>query len=104
MPSCFQLLDKKTNQPAILQRIDELMCAHFQEPCHPKHWFHGWYNYIGLSLATGKSFEDITAKCLDYIEEQGVDLEGIKYWLQMLKINLWLAKNYNSNAFYESKS
>lgn len=65
MPNCFQLLDKKTGEPVRLNTIDERLCDELFEPCRPREWLYGWYNYLGLGFALGRSMEEMKATFSD---------------------------------------
>ena len=52
MPNCFQLFPKTNpSEPAILQQVDEAICANFHVDVDPKYWVAGWYNVIGFLIA-----------------------------------------------------
>lgn len=55
MAACFQLIDKTTGKPVVLQQLDKMMCEHFGVECHPTEWMWRWYDNLGLLLATGNS-------------------------------------------------
>jgi hypothetical protein len=62
MPACFQLYrkaDGENAEPVAFQTIDEEMCAHFNVPCDPVKYLHGWYDNIGFSLAIGKNWDQM---------------------------------------------
>lgn len=99
MPNCFQLIRKSDPEAGAvsLQRIDEEMCLHFNEPCHPERWFRNWYNSIGMSLAFGRTFEELRKRP----EEDGDwEPEDVQEWVSMID---WLDANFTTNAWYEHK-
>jgi hypothetical protein len=59
MPACFCLYSKYTKEQMSLTEVDEIMCAHFNEPVDKDKWLGDWYNAIGLGLAMGKSWQDL---------------------------------------------
>ena len=88
MPNCFQLLRNGNAVP--LNTIDEEMCRHFGAPCHEKHYFEGWYDFIGYELARGQSFAEIR---LTYANSP-----------ILVQIVDWLEANFQVNAWYELRS
>ena len=81
MPRCFALTKKGENEPTKLQAIDDEMRVAFGAPPDSSQWFRCWYNIIGLGLAVGKSFEQLTelfhddaelVAVIDYLAEQYV--------------------------------
>ncbi len=54
MPVCFQLTKKGATSPSHLSAIDDELRKHFNQPEDPVEWLAGWYNSIGLAIATGK--------------------------------------------------
>ena len=60
MSRCFALTKKGENKPTKLQAIDDEMRVAFGAPPDSSQWFRGWYNIIGLGLAVGKTFEQLT--------------------------------------------
>jgi len=96
MPNCFQLIDKTTEQAEKFSVIDDKLCAHLGVEPHPKHYYRGWYDSIGLALAVGKSFEEILATVQEPHPTYGVDEESIK-------IVKWLDEHYTSTAWYAPK-
>ena len=59
MANCIQFVDKVTNEPAILNRLDELICKHLNVDVHPRSWCRDWFNIIGERAAGGKSYDEI---------------------------------------------
>lgn len=97
MPNCFQLFRKGEKEPAILQKVDDELRVAFEQPPDPENWLGGWYNYIGLCLAVGNSFEEIIA---DF--DQRVANDPTDYWAKdMADIARWLNEHYTSDAWYE---
>ena len=66
MPNSFSLTRKSNMDagPVSLQQIDNEMCADFGLVPDPNNSYHLWVNIIGLTLATGQSFNDIMAPAL----------------------------------------
>ena len=102
MPVCFQLIDKTTDKPAILQDIDREMCKHFKQPCDKVKYFAGWYDCIGLRLALGDSFEKIREEFIGYIKEDKSEGE-VNYYSLQCEIITWLEENYTPTSFYQYK-
>ena len=65
MPNCFTMTRKGEDKPTTFVQIDEDLCAHLKVECHPKNYYRGWYDSIGLGLAYGKSFTDMMELCKD---------------------------------------
>ncbi len=102
MPNCFALVDKKTNQRAVLQEVDRLMCENFKQPCDEIRYLCGWYNSVGLRLACGQSFTEILTEYQDYVEKANDPMEK-DYYESMIEIIKWLDINYTSESWYEHK-
>ena len=99
MPHCFELTDKKTGRVTPLIEIDRRLCEGFNITPDPKKWYYNWYNYIGLLLATGQSFDMIRADLAT-----DADLNPDDSWYrQMHSIASWLDRNYTARAWYEFK-
>lgn len=100
MPVCFQLYPIGSQEPAILQKVDDAMRVHFQQPADPDHWLGGWYNWIGFSLATGHSWDDLRQEMREVIAKPIDDKH--KDWAEgQLLIIDWLAANYTPNHWRE---
>ena len=92
MPNCFQLV-RKSNPgagPVKFVQIDEEICEAVGEPVDDKRWCRGWYDVIGLRLATGESFSEI---------EQ--ELKDSNYYTDLLPVVAFLRENYTSSAWAE---
>lgn len=102
MPNCFSLTRRSALEagPVVLQQIDDEMRAHFGAPEDPNHWLNGWYDYIGFSLAMGKSPEwlqqDIDGEILSAKDES-----TLKFWSEMRDIHGWLFTNFTHDAWAE---
>ncbi len=90
MPNCFTLTKKDEAKPRPLKDIDTDLWDHFEggEPDGNEQWYHHWYNFIGLLLAVGKTFQEVIKLCEDFT---------------MREIAVYLEENYTSNAWYERK-
>jgi len=95
MPACFQLTRIGQTEPEHLQKIDDELWTNYTGaiPVPNDKWYANWYNIIGLSLACGKTFDDI----LENIEASG-DTDNRLY-----AVARFLKDNYSTNAWYESK-
>jgi hypothetical protein len=71
--------------------IDEELCAHFGVAPDPKTYYHRWYNFIGLGLSTGRTWDDMIAICT----ETGDSL--------MIDIISYLRERYSSDAWHEAR-
>jgi len=89
MPNCFTLTKKGETKPSTFVKIDEELCEFFNVRPHETNWFRGWYNSIGLGLAMGYSWDKMR--------------EMFKDNPKLLEIVNFLAKNYDSSAWYETK-
>lgn len=89
MPNCFSLTRKGEKTPTDFIIVDEELCAMLGVPVHPTAWVEHWYNIIGLSLACGKSLEELTKQ---YKEEKAE---------RLVKIAEYLGENYVTNAWCE---
>ena len=97
MPSCFQLLDKVSNQPVSLSLVDELICREvYQTEPHPK-WYGGdvfnWFDSIGFQIATGKSLVQVR----EYYNSNPLWAEELPYIIPAL---IYIESNYNAKSFY----
>lgn len=97
MPVCFQLIDRCTGQPAVLQQVDSHICQALDLPWSQTKWVNGWYDFIGFLLACGKSFPQVTDLCHDDPYSSG------DHWLTMRRINHFLMERYESSAWWEPK-
>lgn len=99
MPACFQLYPIGSDQPAVLQKVDDEMRQHFGCPANPDK-FLGWYQYIGLLLAMGWTYErliqDIDGHCL-------CAKPGEHWACDMRDMLTYLMDRYTTNAFYSPK-
>lgn len=96
MAACFQLIKKGTEEPALLNSIDEELCAHFNVPVHPNDWYKNWYNTIGFRLALGKTFDEIKPE-LQKLAEEYPDSECP----QLVLIVDYLQEHYESTNWSE---
>jgi hypothetical protein len=107
MPNCFQLYPKGSNEPAILQQVDDRLREHFEQPPDPKHWLADWYHVIGFliackdgcSLGSDKLRAEIHTWYTTglYLNEP----DHMEYLANMLQILDYLEANYTSNAWVE---
>ena len=70
MPNCVQLIDKKTEEPAALAKVDDEIREIFNAPADEKNWLFGWFNIIGLRLALGHSLKEIQAELLEQEDQE----------------------------------
>ena len=80
MPNYFKLISKETGEPKVFQELDNEMREHFNVPPDPEKWLYSWYDFIGLGLAMGKTFDELRGfvhedekhihKVIDYIDER----------------------------------
>ena len=89
MARSFCLYDLETHIRVPLVEVDERMCAHFDQPCDPKHYLAGWYDSIGLSLALGMSFDEIV--------EQNTN--GEYPWEAGAAIASWLSRHFRAECW-----
>jgi hypothetical protein len=87
MSACFQLLDKRDNQAIAFVRIDDLLCQHFGVDPDPVKWYHDWYNWIGVGLAFGASFDKLRKA---YVNDETA-----------LSIINWMDMHYVANTWRE---
>lgn len=85
MPSCFSLTPKGESEPRILQEVDDKMWVDFGGVPDPDKWFRNWYNWLGLALACGRTFEDIA----ETFSDMPGDIEVIKYIEEHYTVNSW---------------
>lgn len=89
MPNCFAMTKIGESEPAKLVAIDEEICAMLGIPSDPVHWVHGWYDSIGLSLALGKSLDEIVKI---YADDPPLD-----------RIAVYLRDHYTVKAWYQHR-
>ena len=65
MPNCYSLAPKADSGAPDLRgnkqfiAIDEHMCEHFGVTPHEERWYLDWENRVGLSLAVGRTWDDL---------------------------------------------
>lgn len=97
----FQLLDKKTNQPIELTKVDEDICRKVYK-CEPHHKFWGgevfnWYDSIGFQLATGLKLEDGPNGVRNYYNKAWSQEEELPL---INKVITFMQKNYKVKNGY----
>ncbi len=93
MPNCFHLVRKSDPDagPVNLAQIDEEICEAVGELVDEhRRWCRGWYNMIGLYLATGKSFDEIE----EILKDEGDECS-------LIPVVAFLRENYTSSAWAE---
>jgi hypothetical protein len=103
MPSCFQLLDKQSNEAVSLNKLDEDICKDvLNVPVHEKKYGGGyvkgafnWFDTIGYHIATGmplgsQELRDHYLKSDIWAEEAPI----------ISKILDYLEARYYSHSFY----
>lgn len=101
MPNCFQLFRKGVAEPMILQKVDDEMRVAFGAPADDKHWFNGWYDYIGFLCALGKSWDEIRADNLDGLKSWPDDPDYAKHVELNARIIDWLDANFTTSSWAE---
>lgn len=104
MPNCFQLIDKTTGQPVILQKLDDKICEHMGVTPDPVKYYRCWFDIIGFKLACGKNFDQIRADLNQLLEEDKDDPDERAFWEDLLKVLDFIVAGYESSAWYESSS
>lgn len=106
MPVCFQLL--KDGEPQKFNVVDDAICAHFGVKPDEKRYYYEWYDIIGLRIALGRSFEEIRESFIGFQNEPTDDVElkldRMTSWGRLIEILDFLKANYQSSAWYETKS
>lgn len=95
----FQLTRLGSRSPSTFQSIDNAICQHTGLPWDDHRYCCGWYDIIGFSLASGKSFAEIT----DYLREKADNPEWPEWqegYRNLLRINHFLMENYTTDAWY----
>lgn len=106
MPVCFDLTPRADpgHGPMMLQDIDKVLCDALGQPCHPKYWLVGWYDYIGFRLAVGSTFDKLIAEFQDYlVKDAKSGDESFKKTALLLACAIYLRDNFISNAWREAK-
>jgi hypothetical protein len=92
MPVQVTLYHKATGSVANWLDIDRAICAYLEVPADDDLWVHGWYDYIGLGLAFGRSLPEIA----DIIKQDWPD----KPWtIPQLRICHFLNEHYTTDAY-----
>ena len=97
MPNCYRLTAKE-NVPALpagnagFIELDERICAHFGATPHDIDWYEGWENAIGIPLATGQTFDQITETLLTFSSTPTRLCEVVQY----------IADNYTARCWYQA--
>ena len=94
MPVCFQLLDKTSNEPAILAKVDDALREAFGEPPDTNAWLYRWYDRIGPQLAMGRSFDEVKTICIEGAAE-------FASWKPLPAVVDWLEARYEARSWYE---
>jgi hypothetical protein len=89
MPSCFQLTRRGDSVPCSLRDVDDDICQNLGFAYSEDRWAANWYNFIGLALAMGHSFDYIIDLCWKHEEWNG------------LRIAAYLNEHYVSDAWRE---
>ena len=86
MPNCFSLtkIGSPQDGPVILQHVDDEIRKAFGAEPDPVNWYRGWYDVIGLALATGKDW----VWCRQHLQ----------HWADIID---WLEANYTYDAWAE---
>lgn len=92
MPAKFTLCRKEENTPILFTTIDEEMCVALNVRCDAEKYYKNWYSTIGLSLACGKSFQNIREDCKGYPDEK-VILRIINFLDNNFTANSWHSRN-----------
>lgn len=77
--------------PVTLTVIDEELCVHLGEPVRHDYWCRDWYNSIGLSLALGRSFDEIRENLKEFPEDE----------TELLPVVEYLDANFITGAWYQ---
>ena len=93
MPSCFALTKKGQSERASLSEVDDRMREHFGAEPDSVKFYCGWYGYIGLSLAMGRTFNQIR----DMLTKYNGDSSGPRAIVD------WLDANYTVESWYQHK-
>lgn len=68
MASCFALTRIGETKPTALAEVDAHLCRELNQPCADDDWLYNWYNWIGLGLAVGKTFDELREQWKKYPE------------------------------------
>lgn len=98
MPVCFSLTYHGLTSPAPLGQVDAHICQALDLPFDDDEYVGGWYEYIGLRLATGQSFARIATGLQASIAEWP---ESAWYYWRLLRITHFLAEHYTTDAWRE---
>ena len=105
MPSCFQLIEKVSGEPAVLSKVDDIICKEVYncEP-HPKYYggdVFNWFDSIGFHLATGKSLCDNSDNSVrKYYKESEIWADELPIIEKTID---FLQENYTDRSFYQVK-
>jgi hypothetical protein len=94
MPNCFQLIDKVSGVPATFCSIDDRLCADLGVTPDPKLYYMGWYDIIGIRLATGSDWDKIEAE-FSVAHDEWED--------KIRQVIQWMRERYDSTAWYERR-
>ena len=87
MPACFMLIDKVTGKSAKFSEIDDKLCEALGRVPDEEKFLHSWYDCIGLSLAMGKTWDEIR----EIFKDDEV----------MILIANWIEGRYTADSWYE---
>lgn len=95
MPNHFQLLDRETGKPAVLQTVDDEMREHFGAEPSKTEWYYSWYDLVGYALAVGHDFD----WCREHLYQPG-DEPANERSTRGQEIIDYLDERYTTRAWY----
>jgi hypothetical protein len=101
MPNCFQLKSKATGEAASLSLVDDELCDSLGLQWHMTYYAHQWHDWIGLLLATGHNFRAIARQFRKMQWDSAHDTRDFEHFYNLRRINVYLAKHYTVDAWYE---
>jgi hypothetical protein len=75
-----------------LIEVDELLCKHLGVQPDEKEWHWGWMDTVGLSLATGKTFNEIRKMYI--VPELGSEVETAKAIID------WFENEFDNASYF----
>ena len=88
MPNCFTLTKKGETEPTSLNDVDTDLWIKFNggEPKGNTKWFARWYDFVGLGLSHGHSWD----KLRSYLDDDDPDnLALINYLEETYEVKAW---------------
>lgn len=105
MPVCFRLIRKGETEATPLSKIDNELCAALGVEPHPITYYAQWFDFIGIRLAIGQSFDEIIARLEKGIKDadEAGDEGSMLHFRKLYNAARWLSENFTPECWRENK-